>query len=303
MKAFPVLVTIAVIAIGLASFGTSHSAIPGNPSPSLEVTATAGGPPDAAQSDLDCYEIDADFLRVGFDNDFLKVNCIAAKKNDAKAQYNVGQVYFLTEGVGNPNPGSLFWFSKAAARGLPQAQFALGILYIADRAVVGDREKADQWILKAAESGQVDAQYLLGLGFSAIDGKPKADTMGRSIPWLRAAVAKNHTLAKEVLSNICVKALAYAAADKNTPTIYPFGLAQADCPAPRVALRVSEPGAATVPAPEYGRNVARKMDPYQPYVKPDLENALQTDLFKYMGMMIDNVINPATIRGVGFLKN
>jgi hypothetical protein len=303
MESIRSLATIAVISIGLASFGSSHSATLHNPSPSLEVVVNAGGQQGAVQSDLDCYEIDADFSHFGFDDDFLKFNCIAAKKNDAKAQYNVGQVYFLTEGVGNPNPGSLLWFSKAAARGLPQAQYALGILYVADRAVVGDSEKADQWILKAAENGQADAQYLLGLGFSAKDGKPKADTMGRSIPWLRAAVEQNHTLAKEVLSNICVKALAYAAADKKTRTINPFGLTQADCPAPRVALHVSEPGAATVPAPEYGRNVARKMAPYQPYVKPDLENAFQTDLFKYMGMMIDNVINPATIQGVGFLKN
>lgn len=53
------------------------------------------------------------------------------------------------------------WFSKAAEQGQAKAQFNLGVLYFNGQGVKQDYFKAAEWHQKAAEQGYADAQYNL----------------------------------------------------------------------------------------------------------------------------------------------
>lgn len=53
------------------------------------------------------------------------------------------------------------WFLKAAEQGQAKAQFNLGVLYFNGQGVKQDYFKAAEWHQKAAEQGYADAQYNL----------------------------------------------------------------------------------------------------------------------------------------------
>ena len=96
---------------------------------------------------------------------------ILAKKNDAKAQYNVGFIYANGLGVQQDVFQAHEWYEKAAKHGNGAAQYNLASLYHFE----GEKdahayEKAKYWYEKAIESGMIEAYnnlgalYLAGLG-------------------------------------------------------------------------------------------------------------------------------------------
>lgn len=77
----------------------------------------------------------------------------SANQGHATAQYNLAHCYLNGTGV-TPNPQEAFnWFKKAALQGLPSAQYNLGLCYDQGIGTQKDHQAAMEWIKKAASKG------------------------------------------------------------------------------------------------------------------------------------------------------
>jgi len=89
----------------------------------------------------------------------------AANQGDAKAQFNLGTMYFNGEGVVQDYKEAVKWYRKAANQGYANAQFNLGTMYYIGEGVVQDPKEAVKWFRKAANQGDAKAQFSLGLRY------------------------------------------------------------------------------------------------------------------------------------------
>jgi TPR repeat protein len=84
-----------------------------------------------------------------------------ADAGDRVAQFNLGQMHRLGDGV-PPNPAEAFrWYLKAAEAGHPGAQNNLGMSYLEGVGTAKDPEKARHWLEKAAAQGFQKAKETL----------------------------------------------------------------------------------------------------------------------------------------------
>ncbi|HBH26298.1 MAG TPA: hypothetical protein DDX54_02720 [Rhodospirillaceae bacterium] len=74
----------------------------------------------------------------------------AAEKGDAKAQYNLAEMYYRGQGVEQDYAQGAHWFRKAAEQGLAGAQGILGCIYALGRGVPQDFVQAYAWLNLAA---------------------------------------------------------------------------------------------------------------------------------------------------------
>ncbi|HTG82228.1 MAG TPA: tetratricopeptide repeat protein, partial [Geobacteraceae bacterium] len=84
-------------------------------------------------------------------------------KNDGspEAQFNLGLMYFVGNGVKQDRREAANWFRKSADQGYVTAQYDLGVMYAKGEGVEYDRKESAKWYRKAAESGHPAAQYNL----------------------------------------------------------------------------------------------------------------------------------------------
>ena len=97
----------------------------------------------------------------------------AAEQGNAKAQYNLGMMYYAGQGVPQDHAEAAKWFLKAAEQGIAFAQFNLGLMYDKRHGVPQNFAEAVKWYRKAAEQGNAEAQYNLGMMYFAGLGVPK----------------------------------------------------------------------------------------------------------------------------------
>ncbi len=111
----------------------------------------------------------------------------AANGGVAEAQYNVAVMY--SEGMGVPkDPAqSVKWYQKAAAQGNANAAFNLGVAYSNGTGVQQDIQEAARWFRRAASAGVVNAQFNLGLLYERGEGVPQSST--EAYAWYTAAAA------------------------------------------------------------------------------------------------------------------
>ena len=81
-----------------------------------------------------------------------------ADRNDADAQYNIAQAYFLGRGVPQNSNLAEQWYERAARQGHAEAQANYGLLLFQN----GRRREAMPWIEQAANRGDPRAQYVFG---------------------------------------------------------------------------------------------------------------------------------------------
>ena len=81
----------------------------------------------------------------------------AAEKGDAEAQFDLGAVYELGQGVPKDDAEAAKWYQKSADQGFGEAQFALGLMYEAGRGVEQDNVQADIWYTIAASAEKTTA--------------------------------------------------------------------------------------------------------------------------------------------------
>ena len=113
----------------------------------------------------------------------------AARKGDAKAQYNLGVAYDVGQGVPQDQVEAARWYRKAANQGNAEAQAHLGHAYDVGQGVPQDRAEALRWLKKAADQGNAMAQ--LGLGIAYYNGKGVPQDFAEAYFWTNLAAALN----------------------------------------------------------------------------------------------------------------
>ena len=83
----------------------------------------------------------------------------AAEAGHAKAQYQVGYMYFVGEGVQKNIQEAIKWYKKSAEQGFILPQLILGAMYLQGNSITQDYPEAFKWYRKAAELGNPDAQH------------------------------------------------------------------------------------------------------------------------------------------------
>lgn len=106
----------------------------------------------------------------------------------AEAQYNVAVMY--SEGMGVPRDPALAatWYRKAAQQGNANAAFNLGVAYSNGTGVPQNMQEAVRWFRRAASSGVINAQFNLGLLYERGEGVPQS--LVEAYAWYAAAAAR-----------------------------------------------------------------------------------------------------------------
>ena len=111
----------------------------------------------------------------------------AANGGVAEAQYNVAVMY--SEGMGVPRDPAqaMSWYQKAAAQGNANAAFNLGVAYSNGIGVQQDIQEAVRWFRRAATAGVINAQFNLGVLYERGEGVPQSNT--EAYAWYTAAAS------------------------------------------------------------------------------------------------------------------
>lgn len=115
----------------------------------------------------------------------------AAGQGVAAAEYNLGVIYANGQGVPQNITEARQWFLKAAAQEVPEAEDSLGYLYDAGQGVPKDYAEAERWYRKAAESGVASAQFNLGVMYDLGEGVER--NYDEAAKWYRKAAEQGYS--------------------------------------------------------------------------------------------------------------
>ena len=108
-----------------------------------------------------------------------------AAQGDARAQYELGEMYDKGEGVAANSDEAVKWYHKAAEQGHPGAQWQLGYKYEYGSEVAVDNVESIKWFRKAAEQGHGIAQFELAMRYHT--GKGTAKDLVEAYKWVLLA--------------------------------------------------------------------------------------------------------------------
>jgi uncharacterized protein len=120
-----------------------------------------------------------------------------AEQGDADAQYGLGSIYYLGDGVPQDYKKAVYWLTKAAEQGHYEAQYNLGVMYHEGKVVVQDNKQAVYWYKKAAEQGYTLAQFNLGLSY--YEGKVVVRDYKQAVYWYKKAAEQGYAKAQSKL--------------------------------------------------------------------------------------------------------
>jgi len=123
-----------------------------------------------------------------------------AEQGYARAQHNLGRLYFLGMGVPKNSAEAVKWYRKAAEQGYAGAQHNLGFMYDFGMGVPEDKVEAVKWYRKAAEQGNASAQLMLGLMYEIGRGVPEDDA--EAVKWYRKAAEQGNDIAQYNLGHL-----------------------------------------------------------------------------------------------------
>ena len=123
-----------------------------------------------SMSAKEAYKIAADAYNAKDYDKALKYYQYAAEKNDSQAQFSLGAMYDMGNGVTQNYAEAMKWYLKAANQGNASAQNNIGVMYEKGQGVKKDCSEANKWYLKAAEQGYTPAQSNLGLNLYVGNG-------------------------------------------------------------------------------------------------------------------------------------
>ena len=124
-----------------------------------------------------------------------------AQSGDVWAMLNVGAAYDNgTFGQQVDPEKAVFWYRKAAQKGLAKAQFALAHSYATGNGLKQSYIKALPWMHQAALQGEVDAMYLLGVMHA--EGLGTTIDVEQAKSWLEKAAAQEHLDAADYLKKL-----------------------------------------------------------------------------------------------------
>lgn len=112
----------------------------------------------------------------------------AANGGVAEAQYNVAVMYSEGMGVQRDPAQAVTWYEKAAEQGNANAAFNLGVAYSNGAGVQQNIQEAARWFRRAAAAGVINAQFNLGLLYERGEGVPQS--LVEAYAWYAAAAAR-----------------------------------------------------------------------------------------------------------------
>lgn len=114
----------------------------------------------------------------------------AAQQDDSDAEYNLGQLYRLGQGVKLSYPSAQSYYLKAAQKNHPLAQLNLGTLYYSGKLGADQEENAFYWLQKAAENANAHAQWMIGI--MLFNGQGVSQDSIAAYSWLTLASEQDH---------------------------------------------------------------------------------------------------------------
>ena len=123
-----------------------------------------------------------------------------AEQGAAVAQYTLGNMYFVGQGLARDYTEAVRWYRLAARQEHAAAQYNLGLMYRNAWGVPRDNVEAVKWWRLSAELGRADAQYKLGNMYYAGQGVARSTT--EAVKWWRMSAKQGDTDAQQKLSRI-----------------------------------------------------------------------------------------------------
>jgi uncharacterized protein len=157
----------------------------------------------------------------------FKESTVLARQGNADAQFILGQMYLMGQGVLKDPDQAIKWFKASAAQGNADAQFYLGSYYLLPQRDIAEGVK---WLRLSAEQGHQDAQYLLGKAYVQGSKEFPPDPVQGEM-WLRLAAKHNLDFyqnellgaEKQMSADQVAKGKALAEAWKPKPGLRPDG--------------------------------------------------------------------------------
>jgi TPR repeat protein len=113
-----------------------------------------------------------------------------AQQGDADAEYNLGQLYRLGQGVKINYSAAQSYYLKAAKKNHPLAQLNLGTMYYSGKLGPDQEENAFYWLQKAAENDNAPAQWMTGI--MLFNGQGVSQDRITAYSWLTLASEQHH---------------------------------------------------------------------------------------------------------------
>ncbi|WP_298217638.1 tetratricopeptide repeat protein [Halothiobacillus sp.] len=123
-----------------------------------------------------------------------------AEHGDIFAQYVLGHMYCVGQGVPKDMAKGLSWYQRAADQGFAPGQLALGTMYYNGEGVKQDYTLAAKWFRLAAERGYDRAQSNLAAMYMNGTGVPQDYT--QAVKWFRAAANQGYATAQYSLGRM-----------------------------------------------------------------------------------------------------
>lgn len=114
----------------------------------------------------------------------------AAQQGDPDAEYNLGQLYRLGQGVKLSFPTAQSYYLKAAKKNHSLAQLNLGTMYYSGKLGPKQEESAFHWLEQAAENNNAHAQWMIGI--MLFNGQGVARDSIAAYSWLTLASEQQH---------------------------------------------------------------------------------------------------------------
>jgi uncharacterized protein len=109
---------------------------------------------------------------------------------NADAQFFLGSMSSVGEGVPKDAAQAVSWFRRSAEQGNSDAQEFLGLMYENGDGLLKDYVQAANWYRKAAEQNKEMAQYRLGYLYGTGQGVPK--DLVTAYMWVNLAAAQGY---------------------------------------------------------------------------------------------------------------
>jgi len=115
----------------------------------------------------------------------------AADAGIADAQFGLGLMYDLGQGVPSDHAKALIWYGKAAVQGSGAAVCNIGILYYNGEGVPVDRVIAHQYFVIANEMGEPRAKDLMQFTTEKLSNKQLAHAIAQANEWMQVHPMKS----------------------------------------------------------------------------------------------------------------
>ena len=120
------------------------------------------------------------------------------KAGDVDAQYRLGEIYRLGDGLEKDIPQAFKWYGRAAEQGHSGAQYKLGLIYETGEGIKKNMGRALEWYRLAANLGRLpEAQFAMGQQY--FNGRGVLQDYAEAFSWYEKAAKQGHPVAQHLL--------------------------------------------------------------------------------------------------------